>query len=99
MRFSVRRELNELPFDPKYGPASLLAHPFFGFDGFSRTAHLDGIRADIVKRQQWVLELQDGRNPEEVLALVMAESAEAEFLEEFMDDLDDCLPPRPSRKR
>lgn len=95
----LKQELRGLSTDPRYGPASLLGHPFFGFDGFNRSSHLDAIRTDIVRRQQWVLELQDGRNPGEILAYAMAEPSGLELLDSLLEELDEFPPPRPRRKR
>lgn len=83
----LKQELKDLPSDPRFGPASTLAHPVFGFEGFSRPACLKGLRSEIEKRQTWVRELNGGKNTESVIALVLEDHADSDLLESVLAEL------------
>jgi hypothetical protein len=99
----LKQELKVLPSDPKYGPASVLAHPVFGFEMFDRKVPLKALRAEIDQRLQWAREITEGRNPEQVLAEVFALDSFAELLDSEIDELIlkemESAPPRRRRKR
>ena len=98
----VGQELQGLPSDPKYGPASVLAHPVFGFEMFDRKVPLKALRAEIEQRLQWAREITEGTDPEQVLAQVFALDSFAELLDTEIDEvilkeMESAPPPR--RKR
>lgn len=90
----LKQELKDLPTDPRYGPASQLAHPVFGFEGFSRPAWLRELRSEIDQRLQWVRELNDGKDPEEVFSQLPTDEAGHELFEKVLSELNSPLPPR-----
>ena len=93
----LKQELKVLPSDPKYGPASVLAHPVFGFEGFSRPAWLRDLSSEIDQRLQWVRELNDGKDPEEVFSQFLADQPGQDVLEVLLATLD-SRPPPPRRR-
>jgi hypothetical protein len=90
----LKQELRDLPTDPRYGPASQLAHPVVGFEGFSRPAWLRELRSEIDQRLQWVRELNDGKDPEEVFSQLPTDEAGHELFEKVLSELNSPLPPR-----
>jgi hypothetical protein len=93
----LKQELKDLPSDPRYDPASQLAHPVFGFEGFSRPAWLKNLRSEIDQRLQWVRELNDGKDPEEVFSQFLADQPGQGVLEVLLATLD-SRPPPPRRR-
>lgn len=99
----LKQELQGLPSDPRYGPASTLAHPVFGFEMFDRKVPLKGLRAEIDQRLKWAREITEGTDPEQVLAQVFALESFAELLDSEIDEvmlkeMESAPPPR-RRKR
>lgn len=99
----LKQELQGLPSDPKYGPASSLAHPVFGFELFDRKVPLKSLRAEIDQRLKWAREITEGTDPEQVLAEVFALDSFAELLDTEIDEvilkeMESAPPPR-RRKR
>lgn len=93
----LKQELKDLPTDPRYGPASQFAHPVFGFEGFSRPAWLRDLRSEIDQRLQWVRELNDGQDPQEVFSQFLADQPGQGVLEVLLATLD-SRPPPPRRR-
>jgi hypothetical protein len=94
----LKQDLKDLPADPKYGPASTLAHPVFGFEGFSRPGCLKSFRSEIEKRQQWVQELNEGKDPEAVFSQLPTDEAGYDLFEKVISELNSPLPPRRRRR-
>jgi hypothetical protein len=83
----LKQELQGLPSDPRYGPASSVAHPVFGFEMFDRKVPLKALRAEIDQRLKWAREITEGTDPEQVLAQVFALDFFAELLDTEIDEV------------